>query len=169
MAGVNRNEGSLLAFFVFPTIIGNLTEKDFKKLVSVTKSMFHNVNEERVFDFYTKNADKNDSLVLRKAFYDYYGDILLKCPTYLFAKSFAEKTPHRKTYFYELTYQGKFAALTGCQEDTMGICHGSEVEFVFGSDLLLQNQTSKLDIDLSREVVKMWTNFAKTGYYFKSF
>ena len=109
--------------------------------------------------FYTENVDKKNSLALKMAFFDFLGDILLKCPTYSFAKRFAQITPMAKTYFYEWTYQGGFAAALGCDEKTMGICHGADVPYVFGL-----SQSSELDIHFTKQVLKMWTDFAKTGY-----
>ena len=158
---MTRNEGSLLAAWTFGQFMKNFTEVGFKYLVNFTNYMFHNIDEERVVDYYLKNVDKTDGNAMRKAFYDFYGDVILKCPTYLFAKQLAEGSPHRNTFFYELTYQTKDMAQVGCDEKTMGICHGAEVEFVFGNFL---NEYTKMDIEFSEDVMKMWTNFAKTGF-----
>ncbi|CAG2169662.1 unnamed protein product [Oppiella nova] len=46
----------------------------------------------------------------------------------------------------------------GCTAE-MGICHASELEHVFGLPVLMHSD----DMAFSESVVKMWTNFAKTG------
>ena len=155
---MNRDEGSL-SYNDFKPLRGNFNEKDFKDLISTVNALHHDIDEEKVVDFYLQNIDRSNTSALRKAFYDFYGDFYYKCRTYFFAKSFAENNPKRKTYFYELTYKSKH----GCDERTMGICHGADIEFVYG-EVLRDKSNSKVDIDFSLEIIKMWTNFAKTGY-----
>ncbi|CAG2113737.1 unnamed protein product [Medioppia subpectinata] len=57
-----------------------------------------------------------------------------------------------------MTYQSG-GHLQGCDEKTMGICHGSDLEFVF----FRTGANPKLDIPFSKEWITLWTNFAKTG------
>ena len=88
------------------------------------------------------------------------GDIGLKCPTYLFAKQYAEhSTPQTNVFFYELTYEGNDF---GPSLD-LGIFHGADLEFVFGLDLLNPNKTSEQNIEFTKQFLKLWTDFAKMG------
>jgi carboxylesterase type B len=48
----------------------------------------------------------------------------------------------------------------------MGIYHGAELEFVFGLPFLDPESSSEIDRNLSKNVMSLWTNFAKTGYKF---
>ncbi|CAG2166539.1 unnamed protein product, partial [Oppiella nova] len=157
IAGVTRNEGSYLAQkFV------KYTPEVFAQIVRKMNDYFHELNVEEVVDHYLKDVDKSSSDAIRWRYYDLFGDLLMTCPTYLFARHLAEQSVHRNVYFYELTYQSD-GRLGGCDEKTMGICHGSELEFVFGRSVLIGPTAKKLDVDFSREVMTYWTNFAKNG------
>ncbi|CAG2177337.1 unnamed protein product [Oppiella nova] len=89
----------------------------------------------------------------------------MKCPTYLFAKQFKTIVKNRQNvYFYELTYENQVAAkLFGCDPQTMGVCHGMDIPYVFGLPLRLPQLFQPEDVLLSRQVMKMWTDFAKYG------
>ena len=166
LAGVTRNEGSNLACGIFPTLQANdkFNLQRFEEQVNFTKNIFRNINTEDVMKFYTEKIDKKNSLALKMAFFDFFGDIAIKCPTYRFAKKFAERKPERKTYFYEWTYLGNFAAAMVCGDKTMGICHGGEVPHVFGLSEIWMGLGSELDNQFTKQVLKIWTDFAKTGY-----
>jgi len=161
---VARNEGAFSARFAYPQIMNGLNLKIFTHLVKQIVSQISqplDVNE--MIKFYLQNADKNNSDSLLKSFMDFYGDLYSICPTYEFTKKYSEYNPKNNVYFYEFTYQstGRFLSCLS----NYGICHGSDVEFVFGVPLLTNNtNTLQIDIDFSREVMKFWTNFAKTGY-----
>ncbi|CAG2167355.1 unnamed protein product [Oppiella nova] len=138
IGGATRNEGSLLSYYIYPKLQTNITLEDFTDLVQQSDAFFRGIDVQNVTQIYLKNVNTSDSQALKWAFYDYFGDMFMKCPTYHFSKQFAKhntNTSHN-VYYYELTYQSKNAAHTGCMEETMGICHGSDVEFVFGSPIL---------------------------------
>jgi acetylcholinesterase/cholinesterase len=106
---------------------------------------------------------------LKQAFSAAYGDLLITCPTHFFAEEFAKVSPKDSVYFYELTYKQKLPGIFGCSDpDWMGICHTSDLGFVFGLPLLMPQSSSQIDQDFSKTVMSLWTNFAKTGYQFSS-
>ena len=128
---------------------------------------FHGLDIQKVIDFYLKGVDTNSSLALKQAFSKFYGDLTLKCSTYWFAKRLAtipERVNTKGVYFYEVSYQWTpFAEIFGCNEPTMGICHGADTPFVFGDTLLLGLETNETDIEFTKYVMKLWTNFVKYG------
>ena len=126
---------------------------------------FHTFDVKTVLKFDLNNVNRNDSTALRKASYDLIGDIGITCPTYHFAKQYHLSYTRGKTYFYELTYQNTDYAMIPCDEKTMGICHTADIPFVFGTFLMSPN-ASAIDVKFSKDIMKMWTNFAKTGYEF---
>ncbi|CAG2181305.1 unnamed protein product, partial [Oppiella nova] len=148
IAGVVRNEGSLLA----PKIKGNITEEVF---INAIKGRIGDMDLGQVLAYYLKDVKKDDYAAYRWAYYDLIGDSGIKCSTYLFAKQVAQHSTTRNVYFYELTY----GHLQGCDEQTMGICHGSDIEFVFNKT----HSNPQLDLPFSKEWMTYWTNFAKTG------
>ena len=151
---------------VFDGMKGNITEQVINNIMSTTKDHYQGIDPQKVADYYLKNVDQNDKDALKRAFLAFHGDIMMKCPTYFFAKQFSQNNPERKAYFFEQTYQ---SATRGdwCDAKRVGICHGADVEFTFGN-FLSNPKSAKIDIDFSKEMMKMWTNFAKTGYGFKA-
>ena len=157
MSGVMKNEGSSLAHGSYPGAEHLKNEEEFNQLVKRIR-FGPELNYKNISEFYLKYVDKNSTEALKKAFWDFYGDIHITCPCYHFAKAFSEHTPKRNVYFYEWTYISPY----GCPKE-MGVCHGAEVGYVFGHPVL-KNMADK---KFSEDSMKIWTNFAKTGYYFK--
>ena len=163
IGGVVQNEGSTLATMVLPDIEKiNMTEKTFMSGVNASKAFFHGLNETKISEFYLKNVNTSDPNAVKHAFYAFFGDLVITCPTYHFAKQYATHSP-LNVYFYELTYETKQMVQLGCGTD-MSICHGADIEFVFGLPFLDPKSYTQVDKDFSEQVMQMWTNFAKNGY-----
>ncbi len=164
MAGVTRDEGTLLAYTNFP-----IMQKTFNKtdIIDLMNSVTHpSIYTETAPKFYLSNIDPNNETALIQRFSQFYGDLIITCPTYFFAKQFAENSPKGKVYFYELTYVRNNSKLYRFDTERMGIYHGAELEFVFGLPFLDPESSSEIDRNLSKNVMSLWTNFAKTGYKF---
>lgn len=158
MAGVNRDEGQYSEFgweMTVPTFIAN---------VQMFDDMYHNIDVERVADFYLKTVDPSDGRAVSRAFGEFIGDLLVKCPTYTFAKRMARY--QRPVYYYEFGYMSPvYGRQSGCDVDRQGICHSQELPFVFGVPLLEPDAGYTPDDQFfSRHVINLWTNFAKYGY-----
>ena len=167
LAGVTKNEGSTLVYYSNPQLFNKtLTKDDFKSFVQLSDNIFHNIDIKNITKFYMNDINDNDSEAIKWKFYDFYGDILIVCPTYLFAKRYAQHSTRRdNVFFYEFTY-----TVDKEIEKQFGVYHGSELPFVFGLPLTgsagpLPNAThfSKKDIEFSKQIIKYWTNFAKYG------
>ena len=117
------------------------------------------ISATEVVNFYLKNIDLRDSSAIRWRIFDFIGDVVFKCPTYLFAKRYAEKSAkENNVFFFELTHSAKPADY----QQKMGISHDALSEFVFGL-ITLENGTLPENIKLSREIMRLWTNFARNG------
>lgn len=46
----------------------------------------------------------------------------------------------------------------------MGVMHGYEIEFVFGMPLNASLKYTEKEVNMSRSIMKRWSNFAQTGY-----
>ena len=102
----------------------------------------------------------NDSNAVKSKVWDFLGDLIAKCPTYLFAKRYAEhSSTQTNVYFYELTHILK-QIKPGLD---LGIYHSADNDFVFGLSLVKPNTTSEENIRFTKEVMKYWTHFAKYG------
>ena len=62
-------------------------------------------------------------------------------------------------------YAYKFAQRTTNNPwgEWMGVLHGDEVAFVFGRPLNASNNFSQREKHLSKKMMTLWANFAKTG------
>ncbi|CAG2117816.1 unnamed protein product, partial [Medioppia subpectinata] len=150
LAGVVRDEGSLLARMAYPKCKSLSSAADFTDLVkSVT---IPRLDAQKITDFYTRGVNTSAPHELESAFWQFYGDVHIVCPTYLFAKQFAKWSPKKRVYFYDWTYVSHILApMIGCTEE-MGVCHASELEYVFGAPIVM-NTT---DRQFSDNVVTMW-------------
>ena len=163
MAGVTETEGSLLAKIFMSKSSQIHTESDFKDVINQTNSLSHNLDVEKVTEFYLRNVNKSDSGAIQWAFNEFFGDISMTCPTYHFAKNYAKYSQNSNVFFYEITYQqySNYFEKFGFK----GVNHGADLPFVFGLPLISPQPTdTQTDIEFSKQVMKMWTNFAKYGY-----
>ncbi|CAG2162481.1 unnamed protein product, partial [Oppiella nova] len=171
MAGLTQNEGPWVALFFYNQTHDPHFDLDtLKALVTMLSETFHNINVDKVLEYYTKNIDTKNPDALKKAFFEFDGDIQIKCPTYHFIKQFAKglntsADDGNGVYLYEWTYQSmNFEKSSGCRSSVEGICHMAELEFVFGDYVRAPTPlTTKLDIEFSLETIKIWTDFAKYG------
>ena len=137
----------------------NFTKQSFYELTEQIDKDLHNIDVNKVSDFYIKQIDAKDINELRRAFGALYGDSFLTCPTYMFAKNMAKSG--QNVYFYLWTYSSKWMARFGCDEQI--ICHGADIVFTFGEPLVNQTLFTETDYDFSLDVMQMWTTFAKNG------
>ena len=172
IAGVNKDEGSMLSSVLDPSLlipIKNVDKTYFKQYVNKLNEVLHDLDANNITDFYLRDVDPNDSKAIRWRLYDFFGDVINKCPTYKFAKEYAKQTNRSKVFFYELTYSPNPKSLMkgllfDFTESNFGVFHGIELMFVFGIPVLESEDYSESDIRLSKQIMKHWTDFAKYGY-----
>ena len=168
IAGVSTDEGTVFTN-VYPELEekflnkSRITDKDFyeflKRVKPQNSPLLDDIDDKEVVDFYLKNANRNDSEAIRWRIYDFIGDVIFKCTTYTFAKRYAEQSPQENNvFFYELTESAKPPEY----QEQNGISHDALSQFVFGL-IILENGTLPEDIKMSKEIMRLWTNFAKYG------
>ncbi|XP_054165718.1 acetylcholinesterase-like, partial [Oppia nitens] len=164
IAGVTRNEGSI-AGGILSVSLDNMTVAKFTDYINKTDLLFHNLNATKIEDFYLKSVDKTNASALRRAFQDFFGDVALKCPTYLFARQLNKiKTKTKNVYFYEFTYiSEKFSKYLPNNIHKKDICHGSDIPYVFGLPFIMPDMFEPIDQTFSKSIIQMWTEFTKTG------
>ncbi|CAG2116580.1 unnamed protein product, partial [Medioppia subpectinata] len=166
IGGVNHDEESM----TLGTIVKDPNHVTLADFQNAFKSMellgFHNVNVPIVTEHYLKGVNTSSPAALRAALTALFSDINFICPTYLFAKRFAQTVKEsQRVYFYELLYRSDYySKQIGCDLTTMGICHMSDLPFVFGLPLRYPNEYTPNDIIISKYMMKMWITFAKTGH-----
>ncbi|CAG2106965.1 unnamed protein product [Medioppia subpectinata] len=159
MAGLTRDEGHMLAVALYPQLRAqNFDVNAFKQLVSALNPVYHNIDPDKVVAHYLRDIDTGNPGALIRAFGRLYGDLLLDCPTYLFAKRWAVRSENA-VYFYRFSFQSRGFEMFGCDDNT--ICHGADITYVFGEPVRTATAFREIDYDFSLDVMKIWTNFAK--------
>ena len=106
---------------------------------------------------YTDWSNASDPHLLRQQFIDINTDANFKAPAIQSANAFVKK--HFSTYFYQLE---KAVLIPRPEWDQ--IYHGAEIDYIFGYVLLMPPEVATAeDIKLSKDIMALWTNFAKTG------
>jgi cholinesterase len=163
MAGVTHDEAVMSAVGIYPKLKNMTVHITKEELKAKILSMRGPTIGQSIYDFYISNVDESNQTAIRQAFASIFTDQLLLCPTYYFAKEFAQLSETNKTYFYVTTYKSKY---TGCSEDWMGVCHGDDLVFIFGNPIVSKSSFTETDYKFSLMAVQMWIDFAKTGYKF---
>ena len=109
MAGVTKDEGSPVASILLSdNSFNNFTKEGFKEIVLRFNEVFHNINVESVVNYYLNNTDLKDPNAIQWRINEFFGDLAIKCPTYFFAKQYAEhSSPETGVYFYSLTHTAR--------------------------------------------------------------
>ena len=112
---------------------------------------------------YTDWSNATDPFLLRQQFIDLNTDALFKAPAIQSANAFVKK--ESPTYLYQLEKAPKrFGIGYPPTPSWMGIFHGADIVYTFGFPLLMpENFTTAAEINFNKEIMTMWTNFAKTG------
>ena len=105
--GLCKDEGSLFVLILKPDILTKIvTLNDHKKFLDKYKTLL-SINEsfsDELIRYYTRNTKMENSMDVKWRLFDMIGDLTIKCPTYFFAKRYAERSVNRsKVFFYELT------------------------------------------------------------------
>ena len=154
---MNKNEGTNMVPDELLDKV-DFNKEDFKRTVSIMKAMGHKINVEKITHYYLNAIDDNDSDAIKSRFYDLFGDLIVICPTYLFAKRYARhQRDKKKLFFYMLTH-----ALDGRPKEK-GVYHSADVPFIFGSPLLYPTLFTRKDQMFSSTMIRYWTNFVKHG------
>ena len=110
---------------------------------------------------YTDWSNASDPILLRKQFIDMNTDSNFKAPAIHSANAYVKK--QAPTYFYQLEIAPtKFPGVTF--PEWQGIYHLADVLYLFGLTLNLpENFTTPGEIKVAKDMMTLWSNFAKTG------
>ncbi|XP_015783762.1 acetylcholinesterase-like [Tetranychus urticae] len=168
LLGVEQNE--------FAMFMGLLSATQFNPKIDVTLNYSQAVDYLRLIfkeeaigyftELYFNSSIDLSSAYLLKQLIQAYSDTIIVCPTYMFGVEYWSKGGQEtgKVYGYYHTQKPIPSYNTMCDDSPWtGICHGSDLTYVFGHPLVEPGYPQK-DIDLSREMMKIWTHFAEFGY-----
>ncbi|KAM7011214.1 fatty acyl-CoA hydrolase precursor, medium chain-like [Passerculus sandwichensis] len=111
---------------------------------------------DRVYKEYMGDAESPAQV--RDGLLDAMGDVYFVTPTVEVARS--HRDAGNPVYFYE--FQHRPSSVEGLVPEFVKADHGAEIAFVFGKPFLAGGAT-KEENELSRTVMRYWTNFAKNG------
>lgn len=159
--GFQKDEGELFIRSQLPLIFKSKKAIDFT--VNFTREIMTQLltgklttdEQTKVWNTYFSH-EMMTSDQLKEAIFHSYGDLYVYCSTHYFSQKLQQ---NRKIYLYSLESKATKPVYKGCT----GICHGEELPYVFGLPLLHPLKYSDSDRQVSRRIINMWSDFAKTG------
>ena len=162
LRGFNTNESGMYLYF-----LSNQTsdEDQADKILRLWIKMFNEKDQEVMYKL-MKDSDLaqtsgNSSAVRHAAHMG--AEFYFIAPTIAELNIMSQMSPEVKHFLYQFNHRPSYSRMPAWMNAT----HRDEVPFVFGIDSqhyskLIPNPTSA-DISVSRQMVEMWTDFAKTG------
>ena len=173
--GFNKNEGDMMTavaaggfndfdkdFFEnrFEEYVTRMTDFKHSEIPEVAKLL-----KEKYFADVTDWDDKSQT---RSPLNTMTGDAMFTYGAIRLAKHLAHYGDE-DTYFYRFSYNGKqsVSIILGAPEHSVtkdkGPTHADELQYLFDSSLLFGGPLEGKDLEVSKQLLTLWTNFAKTG------
>ncbi|EDO47241.1 predicted protein, partial [Nematostella vectensis] len=159
MIGTTDDDGTVMIPEKMPFNISDGMPREF--FLNAVKATYQTPASPAAVTFqYTDWTNITDPYRNRRMYVDMMTDAMFTAPAVLSASAFlARGCP---TYFYEIQYRGPLYFTGKPVPSWQRAYHASELMFVFGFPLL-SNASNPVDANFSRDVIQLWTNFAKTG------
>ena len=106
---------------------------------------------------YSNWLDRDDTIKNLRSLDNAVGDCHFVCHVNEFAHAYAETGLNVYMYYFTQRYS------SSPWPAWMGVLHGDEIIFVFGEALKPGLNYTRQEKELSREMMRYWTNFAKSG------
>ncbi|CAG2103295.1 unnamed protein product [Medioppia subpectinata] len=169
MIGTTEDEGSMILLMARPDRYDKWAPKpltrdelvgDFKQFMTlVTPGGLPNNADDIVKFYFNGHSDDTDSLRHRVGVG--LGDVLLGCPTILYAKAVHSADPTARVYQYY--YNIKAGDEKFLCAHWAGVCHFSDVYPVFGLPLIDEHKYVERERQVSRQMIAILSTFARTG------
>ncbi|CAG2167098.1 unnamed protein product [Oppiella nova] len=168
--------GSVLQVFAGPLRIDakkfdfhNPTPITYTEAYNITKNLFSSlilmppINGEEVAKLYfTGLSDKTPQDALRLTIGIAFGDWVNTCANIGFAKGIYKKDP--KSNVYQYYFNSKISDWSPFCGPWMGVCHGNDVDHVFGIPFLDTKRFVDREREISQQMMDIFTTFARTGF-----
>ncbi|GBM49435.1 Acetylcholinesterase-1 [Araneus ventricosus] len=168
LIGNTRDEGSFQITTKQPELFGFFGQRN--PIINKThaenmiRGIFHSSdNPEKYVKHYLGNIPDDDYDAIKRQIYIASGDSSLLCETVYFAESYSERS--NDVYFYFFTHRPSNTPWS----PWMGVAHAEEVQFVFGRPVRKPYLYEHAEVELSKKMINVWTNFAKNGIPSDSF
>ena len=162
LMGSNKDEGNYFVLYSFYEMFPKKEEvfinrKQFKQCIEDAYPFANQLQRKAIEYEYTNWLNPDDPVSNRVAVDRMTGDWEFTCPVMDFAHKYSETG--NNVYMY---YFAERASVSPWPRWT-GAMHADEIAFVFGYALNHSHGYSQQEIELSRQIMVYWANFAKTG------
>ena len=119
-----------------------------------------------IIDKYTNVQDIDNSTINNMILDDATSDFNFICPLQNFFKKFQvtmdddDDRPVTRIFIFYFTHRSSASEFP----DWLGVMHGDELPFIFGHPFSLQSKYTSSEKELSRKMIKYWSNFAKSSH-----
>lgn len=164
LLGTNAMEGALFAALLLPEVLPpfngqpkSLTLNELAMDAGVVPVIL------RTFGSLLFNNIASNALQTRQRLVDVIGDFLFVCPDKMLLDNWLKVKGEGRIYYYRLDYRSSNSVWN--RNWIVSATHMDDLEFVFGWPLLehLRNEYNDYDRLVARNVINMWSNFAKHG------
>lgn len=163
LSGVNDDEGAFFALSLLASYFGKMAGASILKhtlvtLVTTYLRIIFQTSPLPLVDRYFGPVPKDDKQGLTQALASLAGDFIVNCPVVYFADAISQDASNQ-VFFYRFVHRPSFSEYP----DWVGATHTNELSFVLGSIFHFSDEVSQVDLDVSRQLVHVWSTFAKTG------
>lgn len=162
MIGVTPDEGSTILSTASPRFFQRESHRVVSKselFSTCNRTFLHSFSKSALRKIYWKYLGllgHTNYLTLRSAISNCIADYFMICPAHIFAEGLQKRGV--EVYFYQFDYRTK----NSVQPPWMGVIHTAELYYLFGEPFSTSWYTDK-ERQFSRDMVRIWTTFAKTG------
>ncbi|XP_068601316.1 acetylcholinesterase-like [Brachionichthys hirsutus] len=160
LIGFNQNEGSYLLVGVPGFNITSqslITRDEFLNGVAIVMSGAHDVTRDAIISKYTDWTDENNRMKNRDSLSSLVGDQTFACPVLDFAHRYSQHGG--RTFFYYFDHRSSKNPWPAW----MGVMHAFEIEFIFGLPLDASREYTRMEVNITKKMMKHWLSFARTG------
>lgn len=164
LIGVTRDEGSMLLTFMRSDIFGAVGEKvdsnsfNDAEAQQLVTSLLHFETSKDFTQSYFEKVKEGSRYTYLNALSDLVGDFMLTCGA-VFQADY-HSLQNQPAYFYIFDYRPPSSPFA----EWMGVFHTAELPYVFGNPI--GKTFTDFEDEFSKDIMDMWTTFAKTGYVF---
>lgn len=154
------------AYLLPPTDTGVFTKRKltYKDVLQILKRYFNEKAAKKLFEHYLSPSKRPINEIIKAGAIDVSTDLIFYCPTFELAHRYANENKKAKTFAYLLDRAPSEQRQSICYLDkSIGVCHGDDVFYVFGVPFRKYHLFNDKDRELSKKMMKIWTDFAQKG------
>lgn len=162
LIGTTSQDGSLFEALPFPEIIlkPQLSKVDvIENIASIYNSKF----VATILKWYIIDFNYTTSQQFRRGLFNIFTDIFSGCVSWEQNRRHLKFMKKGKIYAYILAQKPSTSYFPPCIDKLFGVCHGDDVIFALGAPYTSELLFTDKDRAISKEMMKSWADFAKTG------